>query len=215
MRLTVLVILAAALVLGHLVRTWIGIDELSPTGIRAAVRELGSLGPALFFCLVVFRQFLAMPAVILLLAGGLCFGALVGTVLGAAGIVVSGALKFGVARWLGREWVRQRFGDRFSRIEERIDRMGPVLIGLSTAHPLGILAPIHWAAGLSSLSFASFVLALVLGAPVRTFALSTFGATLAEGSSAERWTIALVPLAVMLGPLAVPAVRRRLFAPTG
>jgi len=213
-RLIALGVLAAALVLGHVVRTWLGIEELSPAGVRDAVHALGSLGPVLFFCLVVFRQFLAMPALILLPVGGLCFGAVMGAMLGAAGIVVSGAVKFCIARWLGREWVRRRFGERFSRIDARIDRVGPVLIGLSTAHPLGILAPIHWAAGLSSLSFASFVMALVLGAPVRTFALSTLGASLAEGSSGERWTVAFVLVAVMLGPLAIPAVRRRVFAST-
>lgn len=215
MRLMAVGILAAALVLGHVVRTWIGIEELSPTGVRQAVHALGSLGPVLFFCLVVFRQFLAMPALILLPVGGLCFGTFAGTMLGAAGIVVSGALKFSVARWLGRDWVRMRFGERFRDIDARIDRLGPVLIGLSTAHPLGVLAPVHWAAGLSSLSFAPFVLALVLGAPVRTFALSTFGASLAEGGPIELWTIGLVLIAAMLAPLAFPAVRRRVFASGG
>jgi uncharacterized membrane protein YdjX (TVP38/TMEM64 family) len=205
-------ILTASLAAGHVVRTWLGVEELSPVGVRGAIQALGWAGPALFFCLVVFRQFLAMPSLLILPAGGLCFGALGGTALGAAGLVVSGSLKFWVARWLGRDWVRARLGDRFRGLDERVDRLGPVLIGLSTAHPVGVLAPFHWGAGLSSLRFAPFALALVLGAPVRCFALSALGASLVEGRSAAFWLVAVALLGAMLVPLAVPAVRRRLFA---
>jgi uncharacterized membrane protein YdjX (TVP38/TMEM64 family) len=125
--------------------------------------------------------------------------------------VVSGCLKFGLARWLGREWLRARFGERFERLERRIDRLGPVVIGLSTAHPLGVLAPFHWGAGLSSIRFTSFVVALVLGAPVRAFAFSSFGAALTDPATTEFFVVSLALGALML-PLAHPAVRRRLFA---
>jgi uncharacterized membrane protein YdjX (TVP38/TMEM64 family) len=211
LRLAIFAVLAASAVLGHLVRGWVGVEELTPAGVRAAIEALGWQGPVLFFLLVVFRQFLAMPAWLILPAGGLCFGAAAGTALGAAGLIVSGALKFQVARWVGRDWFRARFGERFRRMDERVDRLGPVVIGLSTAHPLGILSPFHWGAGLSSISFAPFVLALVLGAPIRCFALSTLGASLADGRTTEFWVVALVLLPLMIAPLALPSVRRRLF----
>jgi uncharacterized membrane protein YdjX (TVP38/TMEM64 family) len=172
--------------------------------------RLGWWGPAVFFLLTTFRQFLAIPAWLLLPAGGLCFGLGLGTLLGAAALVVSGCLKFGLARWVGREWFRARFGARFEELERRVDRLGPVVIGLSTAHPLGVLSPFHWGAGLSSIPFASFVVALVLGAPVRAFAFSAFGAALVDPSSTE--FLALVALGVVaVLPLAHPAVRARLF----
>ena len=212
MRLIILAVLGATLVLGHVVRGWVGVEELSPTGVRTAVQALGWPGPVVYFGLVVFRQFLALPAWLILPVGGLCFGALPGTMLGAAGIVVSGSLKFWVARWLGRDWVRARLGDRFRQMDARVDRLGPVVIGLSTAHPLGVLSPFHWGAGLSSLSFAPFVLAIIIGAPVRCFALSTLGASLAEGRTTEFWIVALLLLPAMAAPFAIPSVRRRLFA---
>jgi uncharacterized membrane protein YdjX (TVP38/TMEM64 family) len=165
-----------------------------------------------FFALTTFRQFLAIPSWFILPAGGLCFGTGLGTALGGGALVVSGCMKFGIARWVGREWVRARFGSRFERFERRVDRLGPVVIGLSTAHPFGVLAPFHWGAGLSSIRFAPFVLAIVLGAPVRAFAFAALGATFADPTTAEfRW-ITLALAAVMLVPLAIPGVRRRLFA---
>lgn len=203
-----------ALLLGWAVRR--GLDmELSPAGIHDAVARLGWRGPLVFFLLTTFRQFLAIPAWLLLPAGGLCFGPAIGTALGAGALIVSGCLKFALARRLGREWLRARFGAQFEHLERRVDRLGPVVIGLSTAHPLGVLSPFHWGAGLSSIPFTSFVIAIVLGAPVRAFAFSTFGAALADPSTPEFRTISLGLAVLALLPLVHPAVRKRLFAGDG
>jgi uncharacterized membrane protein YdjX (TVP38/TMEM64 family) len=203
-------VVGAALLLGHLVRQGLGM-ELSLAGIQEAVERLGWRGPVVFFLLTTFRQFLAIPAWLLLPAGGLCFGLALGTALGGGALVVSGCLKFLLARWLGREWMRARFGAQFERLERRVDRLGPVVIGLSTAHPLGILSPFHWGAGLSSIRFAPFAVALVLGAPVRAFAFSAFGAALADPTTTEFYAVSLGLAVVALLPLAHPVVRDRLF----
>ncbi len=201
---------AGFLLLGYAVRTGLGM-EMSPTGVQEAVGRLGWAGPIAFFALVMFRQFLALPAWLILPAGGLCFGTALGTVLGGGALAVSACMKFGIARWAGRDWFRTQFGAQFRRFEERVDRLGPLVIGLSTAHPFGILAPFHWGAGLSSIRFAPFVLAVVLGAPVRAFAFSALGATIVDVSTPEfRW-VCLGLGAAMLLPLAVPGVRRRIW----
>jgi uncharacterized membrane protein YdjX (TVP38/TMEM64 family) len=185
--------------------------ELSPAGIHDAVTRLGWRGPVVFFLLTTFRQFLAIPSWLLLPVGGLCFGPALGTALGAGALVVSGCIKFALARRLGRAWLRARLGAHFDHLERRVDRLGPVVIGLSTAHPLGVLAPFHWGAGLSSIPFTSFVVAIVLGAPVRAFAFSTLGAALVDPSTTEFLTVSVTLAAVALLPLLHPAVRRRLF----
>jgi uncharacterized membrane protein YdjX (TVP38/TMEM64 family) len=205
-----LAIVGAAVLLGHLVRTRLDMD-LSPAGIQAGVTKLGWYGPLVFFVLTTFRQFLAIPSWFILPAGGVCFGTMAGTALGGGALILSGCLKFGAARWVGREWVRTHFGAHFTRIERHVDRLGPVVIGLSTAHPLGVLAPFHWGAGLSSIRFLPFVTAIVLGAPVRAFAYSAFGAALVDPRAPEFRVISLGFAALVLVPLAVPAVRRRLF----
>jgi uncharacterized membrane protein YdjX (TVP38/TMEM64 family) len=203
-------VVATALLLGHAIRQ--GLDmELSPGGIQAAVDRLGWRGPLVFFLLTTFRQFLALPAWLLLPAGGLCFGPALGTALGGGALIVSGCFKFGLARWLGRDWFRARFGARFEQLERRLDRLGPVVIGLSTAHPLGVLSPLHWGAGLSSIRFTPFVVALVLGAPVRAFAFSAFGATLVDPGTTEFLVGSLGLGALALLPLAHRGVRTRLF----
>jgi uncharacterized membrane protein YdjX (TVP38/TMEM64 family) len=208
--LTILLVIIAIGTAGHLLRTSLGLGSLEE--VQAAVDGLGWLGPAIFLVIVIFRQFLAVPAGLILPVGGLCFGAIGGTVLGSVGIIVSGMGKFGVARALGRDLVRRRFGAQLQWFETRIERLGPVVIGLSTAHPFGILSPFHWAAGLSSLSFASFAVALVLGAPVRAFAYSVFGSTLTDTDSDSFVLASVVLVAIIVVPLAIPGVRRKLLA---
>jgi uncharacterized membrane protein YdjX (TVP38/TMEM64 family) len=206
-----LAVVVSALALGHLVRTQLGI-ELSLDGIQEAVVRLGWWAPVVFFLLTTFRQFLAIPSWLILPAGGLCFGTLLGTTLGGAAVAVSGCMKFGISRWLGREWAREHLGERFERLERRLDRLGPVLIGISTAHPFGVLAPFHWGAGITSIRFAPFVVAIILGAPVRAFAYSAFGAALIDPTASELLAISLALGAVAVLPLLIPSVRRRLFA---
>src|SRR4029450_142556 len=104
------------------------------------------------------------------------------------------------------------FGEHFRRFETHVDRLGPLVIGLSTAHPVGVLAPFHWGAGLSAIRFAPFPPAIVLGAPVRAFAFSALGATIIDPTTPEFRAVCLGLAAVVLVPLAIPAVRRRLWA---
>jgi uncharacterized membrane protein YdjX (TVP38/TMEM64 family) len=185
---------------------------LTAEGIQEGVQRLGWWGAVVFFLLTAFRFFLAIPSWLILSVGGLCFGTAAGTALGGGALIASACLMFSVARWLGRDWVRTRFGERFERFERRVDRLGPALIGVCTAHPMGVLSPLHCGAGLSSIRFAPFAAAIVLGAPVRAFAFSAFGAALVDPSTSEFRTISLGLVATVLLPLAFPAVRRRLFA---
>lgn len=209
----ILLAVVGMLVAAHLVRTRLGI-ELSIAGVQEAVGRLGWYGPPVYFGVVMFRQFLGVPSWLILPVGGLCFGTALGTALGGGGLIVSGCLKFATARWVGRDWVRRTFGARFEGFERRIDRLGPVVVGLSTAHPLGILAPFHWGAGLSSIRFAPFVLALLLGAPVRAFAYAAFGAAIVDPGTPEFRAVCLGLGSLIVVPLLVPSVRRRLFSTT-
>lgn len=206
-----LAIVGAALLLGHVVRERLGM-ELSPAGIQDAVARLGWQGPLVFFALTTFRQFLAIPSWLLLPVGGLCFGTIPGTLLGGGALVVSGCMKFAIARRLGRSWVRRRMSLQLERLERHVTRLGPVMIGLSTAHPLGVLAPFHWGAGLSSIRFLPFACAIMLGAPVRAFAYSAFGAALIDPTAPAFYAVSGGLAATILLPLAIPGVRRRVLA---
>ena len=54
---------------------------------------------------VAFRSVLFLPSWVLLVGGGLCFGVVIGTLLGGLGVALSALMQFAVARGIGREWV--------------------------------------------------------------------------------------------------------------
>lgn len=194
------VIIAVALAAGLGVRSHLDFVP-EPRSIQSWVAALEWRGPVFFVVLFVFRQFLLLPAGLLLPVAGLCFGALVGTALGTLAIMLSGLMKFGLARAMRRGWV--------VAVPRRIDGLGSVVVGLLTAHPMGPLAWVHWGAGFSAIRLAPFALALALGAPVRAFAYSYLGSSLVDGNSASLNVAAGVLLAAVVVPLLHPGIRRR------
>jgi uncharacterized membrane protein YdjX (TVP38/TMEM64 family) len=207
--LALVALLAAALAAGRTVRTELGL-ELSPESVRDFVAGLGWKAPALFVTLVTFRQFLALPSGLLLSVGGLCFGAAMGTLLGASGIVVSAFLGFFLARTLGREWARSNLGPRLERLEAQLAAAGPPVVALATAHPLGMMTPIHWGAGLTSIPVLGFAAAVLFGGPIRAATYSFLGSTLLDLGSPEFWLATGILAALVVLPLLHPGVRRRL-----
>jgi len=188
------------------VRGEIGV-ELRADSLRDWVQGLGLAAPAVYVGLVTFRQFLLLPSLLLLAAGGLVFGATLGTLLGGGGIVLSALLGFTLARTLGREWLRVRMNARLRAIERQSARIGPLVVGVATAHPLGPLTAVHWGAGLASVSFLAFFAVVLVGGPARAFLLSSFGASLVEPRSAQFWLASAALVAALLLPLAHPRVR--------
>ena len=215
-----LVLLVAALFVGgNLLRGQLDIevDVGSMQGIRASlqslrawVESLGWSGPALFVGLVTFRVFLFLPSAVVLSVGGLAFGAVLGTLLGTVGIALSAVMKFSIARGAGRDAVMRLFGDRFVEFEERVERAGVWLVGLITAHPAAPMSSVHWAAGLSSMSFAAFTVAVLVSGPLRAAMYSVLGSSIVELDGRVTLALAAAFLLVALIPLAFPRVRARL-----
>lgn len=208
--LLLLLFIVAAFAAGRLFRAEAGF-ELSAESIRAWVAGLGVMAPLIFVALVTFRNFVFLPSMVVLSAGGLVFGASLGTALGTAGIVISALMKFGLARGIGREWIASQQGERFRTLERRAEGAGPWIIGAVTAYPTGPMTPFHYGAGLSSISLLAFALAVCLAAPLRAGTYSFFGSTLLAPGSPEFYVATGVLVGFVVLPLLHPRLRRRLF----
>jgi len=192
---------------GHRFRASAGIG-LSPESLRAYVQEVGPIAPAVFLGMVTFRSVLLLPSAVVLTAGGLLFGAPLGALIGGLGLVASALWCFAAARWMGRDWVQSRIPERLRPLEERAESIGPPVIGLATAHPMGVMTPLYFAAGLSRIRLAPFLVACAIAGPFRAGLYAWFGAQLLDFGSPRFWaaTGALVAAAVL--PLLHPRVRR-------
>ena len=204
-----LVVIAGLFLAGRAVRGQLGV-EIRPESLRDWVQSLGVAAPLIYVGVVTFRQFLLIPSALILTAGGLVFGAALGTLLGGFGIVLSAVLGFTLARTLGREWLRVRLSGRLAAIERQTQRVGPLLIGVATAHPFGPATAFHWGAGLASVAWLPFVAVVLVAGPVRAFLLSSFGASLEDPQSPRFWAAAIGLATAALLPLAHPGLRRRL-----
>lgn len=206
--------LGLSLAAGWAVRDQLGI-ELSTESLRAMVAGMGWKAPAIFLGLLTFRQFIFLPAIVILPVGGLCFGTTVGTVLGATGIVLSALITFAIARRIGGQWIRDTFGYRYGWLERNVEKAGPLVIGLVTAHPTGPMAAFFWGAGFSTMALLPFALAVAAGGSVRALAYSFLGSTLLLPGSPQFYAAATVLALAAIAPIAHPGLRRRLFGSRG
>ena len=201
--------LVVAYVVGHLARSQLGI-EMSSESIRQSVTGMGWKAPALFLAMMTFRQFLMVPAILLLPVGGLCFGPALGTLLGASGILLSALFTFAMARGLGAQWLQDLVGSQYAWLGKTVGRAGPLVVLGVTAHPTGPMSAIFWGAGFSSMALSPFLLAVTFGGSVRALAYSLFGSTLSDTGSPAFYVATGLLAVATLGPLAHPGIRRRL-----
>ncbi len=212
--LRILLLVVTLVVGGQWLRAQLGLNP-SVEAVRAWADGLGWHAPAAFLGLVIVRQLILLPAVMLLTAGGIIFGGLLGTLLGGTGIIVSGLANFALARRLGDTMVPGEWRPRLRRLTARGPMPVLVFAGAATMHPVGPLLAAHWTAGCSTIASSAFLMVVTPASYARAAALATFGSTLTDWGSPVSLAIAVALLAVIVIPLAVPALRRRLFpAPT-
>jgi uncharacterized membrane protein YdjX (TVP38/TMEM64 family) len=194
-------ILVAVLAMGAQIRESLGID-LDVESVRAFAARLGVFGPLLFIGIVALRGFLALPSQVVLIAAGLCFGTLIGTFVGATGLMLSGLGFFMGVRYAGREAVEKRLGGRLGRILDAFGhRAGAVILALGSGYPISPLTPIHAAAGLTPMSIGVFAVAAFCGGLLRASVFSYFGNAFTQTSRSGFIYATLALLVILALPL--------------
>lgn len=184
--------------------------EWSADSIQDTVRRLGWMAPLGYLGLVLLRQLLAMPSVLVLTSAGLLFGAPLGMALGGLGITLNAAALFLTARLMGRDWVLPHLHARFPDFEERANTAGPLFIAFMTGHPMGVLTPFHFAAGVTGISWGVFLLSVGPAALFRAACYSFLGANLLEPGSPRFWLASACLVLASALPLLHPGLRARL-----
>jgi uncharacterized membrane protein YdjX (TVP38/TMEM64 family) len=200
-------------VLGAMLVLWVsrrvlGID-FDPVSLRSLVSDLGPLGPTIFVGLTGFRLLLGMPSQLLLVVGGLCFGAVAGTIYGALGLTLSGLGLFLTARWVGRDAVARRIPERLQELFDGAgSRAGVAIVAVGTGYPMGPISAYHTFAGVTSMTLTSFTLAVVAGSTIRSATYTYFGSSLADGSTTSLLVATGLLVCAGLLPFAFPRSRK-------
>jgi pyruvate/2-oxoglutarate dehydrogenase complex dihydrolipoamide dehydrogenase (E3) component/uncharacterized membrane protein YdjX (TVP38/TMEM64 family) len=119
---------------------------------------------AAFFAVYVAVTALSLPgATIMTLAGGAIFGLLAGTVLVSFASSIGATLAFLVSRFLLRDWVRTRLGERLQAIDDGVAREGAFYLFALRLVPLFPFWLINLAMGLTSIRTRTFYWVSQLG----------------------------------------------------
>jgi len=156
---------------------WYHAAGIAPTskGIEAEIRSWGNWAVVVSIALMVAHSLVPFPAEFVTLANGMLFGPVWGVVITWTGAMLGAALAFALARWFGRPFVeavlneRQRLGlDRWMR------RQGVGVLLLSRLMPLISFNVINYAAGLTPISWWTFLWTTGLGIlPITTLLVIT------------------------------------------
>ncbi len=207
MKLRLLLLLALAALLLALFATG-SFERFDAAELRTWIREARFWGPLVFVLLFAALEPVGFPGLIFMLTAVLVWPAWQAWLLIWAGAVGAGIVGYSLARWIARDWVLARLPTRFLRLEGWVS--ANALSAVILARLIFFIAPpVHWALGLTRVSFGTLVLGTVLGFAPAT-ALVAFA-----GAGLVRWLQQQPPKAFAIaiaGILAAILVGRRLLA---
>ncbi|MEM7021257.1 MAG: TVP38/TMEM64 family protein [Pseudomonadota bacterium] len=156
--------------------------ELSAQEVEDLIRSWGMWGIAGSILLMVLHSFVPFPAELVAIANGMIYGPVLGTVITWSGAMLGAYLAFGLARWLGRPFVRRMVAERHQdAIDRWTTRQGGGALLLSRFVPVISFNLINYAAGLTKISWWTFTWATGLGILPLTFLMVVMGDRLWSG----------------------------------
>lgn len=205
LRLTVLIALVCGfLALLHL--TPIGELTGSIQSVRKFIDSFGVRGELTFALLTALLMAIGAPRLIFYGFGGLLFGFRDGLLAALVGSLIGSLVMFRIARWGGRKWVRQRFGEH--RLFGRLARVRPTVMAVVIIRQLPLSnVLINVGLGLSRVRGRIFALGTLLGFLPQGIVASLIGGGLADGL-AWQGVLQLVLACCLAVALGVWAVRR-------
>lgn len=137
-----------------------------------------------FMALYIIQTALSLPgAVILSLASGAIFGALMGTVYAVIAASIGATLAFLVTRYLLRDFVLNKFGNQLEGMNRELEARGLNYLLFLRLVPIFPFFLINLAAGLTRLPLRTFVIGTLIGIIPGGFVFVNAGASLATISS--------------------------------
>lgn len=162
--------------------------ELSAEAIADAIRSWGAWAMVGSVLLMVAHSFVPFPSELIAIANGMVFGLVMGTMITWIGAMFGAILAFALARAFGRRFVEAILPARYAAAIDRWteDQGVPVLL-VSRFLPVVSFNLINYAAGLTSVSWWTFLWTTGLGIAPLTFLMVFIGEEMISGS----WKLAL------------------------
>jgi uncharacterized membrane protein YdjX (TVP38/TMEM64 family) len=189
--------------------------ELSADHVEELIESWGMWGVLGSIMLMVLHSFVPFPAEMVAIANGMLYGPLWGTLITWVGAMLGACLAFGLTRWFGRPFLRTVVRrQQLAAIDRWALRQGGGALLLSRFVPVISFNLINYAAGLTAISWWTFVWATGLGILPLTFLMVFMGDRLWSGEIGPWLWLALTALCGWIVWWCA-ASRRRRTDPTG
>lgn len=128
--------------------------------LQTLIRQSGLFGYSLYILLFIIATLFLLPGSILVIAGGIVFGPLLGTLLSLIAATLASSCSFLLVRWLGRDLLLKYVGHShtFQAIEKGIARNGIDFLILTRLIPLFPYNIQNYAYGLTTIAFWPYTL---------------------------------------------------------
>jgi uncharacterized membrane protein YdjX (TVP38/TMEM64 family) len=179
---------------------------------QAAVRQDLLLALLVFFLAYVAVTALSLPAATILgLLAGALFGRWIGTAVVSAASTLGATLAFLSSRYLLRDWVQRRFGERLAALNRGVERDGAYYLLTLRLVPVVPFFLINLGMGLTPMRTGTFAAVSWLGMLLGTFLYVNVGTNLGQLSSPRDllsfWDLASLALLGVV-PLVIRALVR-------
>lgn len=176
--------------------------------------ERTALVIAVYMLIYIVATALSLPgAVILTLAGGALFGLMTGTIVISFASTIGATLACMVSRFLLRDWVQRRFGEKLQRMNEGMEREGGFYLFTLRLIPVFPFFVINLAMGLTKIKLSTYYWVSQLGMLPATIVYVNAGKELGKVESlAGILSPGLIASFVLLGlfPITVKKIMARL-----
>lgn len=174
--------LLAALAIGFVIWLSRSVFNVNAEDLRSWILSFGLWAPLVYIIVYTIRPLIFFPASVLSIAGGLAFGAWMGTLYTIIGATLGAALSFYVAKTLGKSLVKKQWTGNAAKIQKQMEQNGFLYVLLFRFIPVINFDLISYLAAISKVRFVSFVTATFIGIIPGTFAYNFLGSSFVSGN---------------------------------
>jgi uncharacterized membrane protein YdjX (TVP38/TMEM64 family) len=156
------------LALGAIAAAWRWTPLREFVSLAALVRIAHSLqespvAPLAVLAAYVLGGLLVVPVTVMIVATGVVFGPLMGSIYAFAGALLSAAVTYSLGRRVGRNAVRRLAGQRLNRITRRLAKKGVMAIAAVRLLPIAPFTVVNAVAGASHIKLRDFLVGTAIG----------------------------------------------------
>lgn len=159
--------------------TGFSIMNLNINSFEEILKENKETSILIYMLLNVIRPiFMVIPVWIFSVVSGVIYGPILGSIYALIGIYISSTIAFYLSRIIGRNFFLSIFGNKLEKIDNKLEENGFKVLFIMRVTVVFPFDPLSFVAGLSKMSYRSYIAATVLGSIPETIAFNVLGVSL-------------------------------------